>query len=282
MSRARAGFTLLEVLIAVVILGMIVSLIYGSFAMTAQSKEKTEAGNAIYHEARWAMNKLEDDLGAAYVTRNRNTRSLLVGFSRDAGGNMPMDELHFSSFSHVKYNPQARESDQAEISYFVTENPESGIMTLYRREDPTPDDENMDGGEFYDLVEGVLGFDLTYYDGFEWADEWDSRDFTDEIEEVDTTGPIENQTDEMVNTLPMAIEVRLLVEGPPDPNGEPTSIPFHTKIRLVLSTIDLSILDEGDDESGDGGDDGGGGTTKKGGNLGAGGGLSSGALGGGG
>ncbi|MDP8222169.1 MAG: type II secretion system protein GspJ [Candidatus Lernaella stagnicola] len=248
MAARRAGFTLLEVLIAIAILGMIVGLIYGSFAATVDSKEKIETGNEIYHEARWAMSKLEDDLGAAFVSKNRNSKSVFLGLTSDGPGGMPMDELHFASFNHVKFNPQARESDQAEVSYFVAENPETGTLTLYRREDATPDEDNTAGGEFYELCEHVLAFDLAYYDGFEWIEEWDSRRFDDSAEGDEQQ--IDNQSDEMVNTLPMAVEVRLLVDGPLDPNGNPTQVPFHTKIRLVLSTLDLSLIDAGEDEEG--------------------------------
>jgi type II secretion system protein J len=257
MSRPRAGFTLLEVMVAIAILGTIVGLIYGSFASTAASKQKIEEGNEIYHEARWAMNKMEDDLASAFVSRSKNTVSIFLGPSGTGRGEYPIDEMHFTSFNHVKYEPTARESDQAEISYFVSDNPDTGFPTLYRREDATPDADNTSGGEYYELCDKVLGFDLAYYDGTEWQEEWDSRDWA-ELDESEST--IENQSDDMINTLPMAVEVRLLVEGPLDPNGVPTQIAFHSKIRLVLSTIDMSLMNEDDDEDGGGDDDNAGGS----------------------
>lgn len=235
MSDRRAGFTLLEVLIAIAIIGMIVSLVYGAFAGTAESKEEIEDGNDIYHQARWALDKMEADLSTAYLSNHPNSYTLFYGVNLFGSDDWPLDEIHFHSFNHVKYNPAARESDQCEVSYYVMENPDTGQMTLYRREDPTPDDENMAGGEIYELADSVLAFNLRYFDGFEWADEWDSRDFSEE----EVTETQVEQYDEMINTLPMAVEATIILAGPRE-----TEIAFHTKIRVVLSSIDLSMIDE--------------------------------------
>jgi len=264
MTKARrAGFTLLEVMIAIGIIGMIVSLIYGSFARTAESKELIEKGNDIYHEMRWALDKMEADLSTAYLTTGDNSYTIFYGVNRDSGGR-PVDELHFTSFNHLKFNPEARESDQSEVSYFVMENPENGVLTLYRREDATPDEENTDGGEFYDLAEGIILFNLRYFDGVDWLDEWDSRDYSSD-EVVDTEV---EQNEEMVNAMPMAVEVTIIMKGPREsaPGVLPeedlaNQIAFHTKIRVVLSSIALTVIEglegEEDDDDDDAGATGG-------------------------
>jgi len=248
MRRHAPGFTLLEVMVALAIIGIIVGLVYGTFAGTAESKEEIETGNDIYHEARWALDKLEADLSSAYLSRNANSETLFYGLNRDGAGGLPVDELHFNSFNHFKFNPTAQESDQCEISYFLMENPDTGVLTLYRREDATPDEDPMEGGEFYELAEGVLAFNLRYFDGYDWLDDWDSRNFEDDEEVVETD--IE-QTDEMIEAIPVAVEVTLIMQGPRE-----AQIAFHTKIRILLSSISLSFADEEDEgEDTGGGDD---------------------------
>lgn len=252
MSHRHAGFTLFEVMVAIAILGMIVGLIYGSFATTARSKEEIETRNDIYHEARWALDKLENDLASAYVTTNPNSQAVFFSLNNTGASGTPRDYLHFSTFSHVKFNPQSRESDQANVKYFVTENPETGVPTLYRWEDAsmTPQDDisNIDPstwtgeGQVFELAEGVLAFDLRFWDGYDWAEEWDSRELTAEDEATET---IESFSEEMTNTLPMAVDVALVMAGP---DGD--ELLFHTKMRLVLSTIDMSDMDEGEGEEG--------------------------------
>lgn len=256
MKLRRAGFTLLEVMIAIGIIGMIVSLIYGSFARTAESKDMIERGNDIYHQMRWALDKMEADLSTAYLSTNSKSYSIFYGVNRDSGSGQPVDELHFTSFNHLKFNPAARESDQCELSYFVMENPETGELTLYRREDASPDEDNTEGGEFYELADGIILFNLRYFDGVDWLDEWDSRDYSeDEITDTEV-----EQNEEMVDAMPMAVEVSIVMKGsretPPGMLPEEdlaNQIAFHTKIRVVLSSIDLTVIEglEGEDDDDD-------------------------------
>jgi len=236
MKRYPAGFTLLEVMIAMLIISIIVGLIYGAFSGTADSKEEVEAGNDIYQQARWALDKMETDLSSSFVSKNKNSHSIFYSVTHQGANGLAADEMTFTTFDHVKYNQQARESDQAEVSYFIMENPETGVMTLYRREDPTRDDDPLPGGEFDELVDNVQAFDLRFYDGTEWVEEWDTRDYSQDTTTAETE--VEDQEEGMVNTLPIAVEVRLLVAGPRD-----SQIAFMTKIRIVLSTIDLNIFD---------------------------------------
>ena len=253
MDNRRAGFTLLEVMISITIIGMIVSLIYGSVAKTADSKDSVEQGNDIYHQARWAMDKMESDLSTAFVSKAKNSYTLFYGVSRDGANGYPQDEVHITSFSHIKLDSATTtESDQGEISYFVMNDPESGLPTLYRREDSTVDQDNMDGGEFYDLVQNVLAFNLRYFDGETWVDDWDSRnltaDTTDQTDQADVQSEVA-QEDVMVNAVPLAVEITMIVGAP---NGQ--EIPFNTKVRVMLSTIDLTTQDEqaGADDDGSG------------------------------
>jgi len=234
-SNARAGFTLLEVMVALAIVALVIGLVYGSFAGTAESKDFIENGNEVYHQGRWAMDKMEADLSTSFLNTRANSYTLFYGVNREGAENLPNDELHFTSYNHVKYNPTAQESDQQEVSYFVAENPDTGEMTLYRREDPNVDQDNTAGGEVYELATGVIAFNIRYYDGTQWVDDWDSRKFTAE-QNVQTEV---EQTDEMVNALPLAAEVTLILLGPRD-----TQIAFHTKVRILLSSIDLSIGEE--------------------------------------
>ncbi len=228
-------------MVAIGILSMIVGLIWGAFAKTAESKDYIEQGNEVYHQGRWALDKMEADLVTSFLNTRPSSYTLFYGISRDGVDSMPADELHFTSFNHVKYVATAQESDQCEVSYFVMENPDTGIPTLYRREDANIDKDNTEGGEIYELATNVAAFNLRYYDGTEWIDDWDSRRFTEEQEGEDVQV---EQTDEMVDALPLAVEITLILNGPRE-----TQIPFHTKVRVLLSSISLSSESEGDDDA---------------------------------
>ncbi|MCZ7583496.1 MAG: prepilin-type N-terminal cleavage/methylation domain-containing protein [Deltaproteobacteria bacterium] len=241
-KKPRAGFTLLEVLVAVSVIAMILSIVYSTFARTVESKEYVELGNDAYHRARWAMDKITMDLASAFVNPGRETNTLFLALSHDVNG-MPMDELHFTSFAHVQLNPNAAESDQAEISYKVAYVSELEKFQLWRREDAIIDAEPMTGGEELVLVDDLIAFNVRLYDGTAWTDQWDSRPY-DLIADAEGGEPQEAevfQTDEMIKAAPAAAEVTIAVRGP-----DIRPIIFTSKIKIELSAIDLTAEDEGE------------------------------------
>ncbi|MBZ0273489.1 prepilin-type N-terminal cleavage/methylation domain-containing protein [bacterium] len=252
LNPRKRGFTLLEILVAVAVTGMIMSVIYTSFARTVESKEYIEQGNEIYHKIRWAVDKITSDLSAAYVHPNKESHSLFYGASNIVN-DMPMDELHFTTFAYVEVNPMGIGSDQAEVSYKVAWLPDLEQFQLWRREDATVDEDTQTGGEQFVLLDNVLAFNVRFYDGSVWKDQWDSRPFDALFDE--DGNPVETQveqTDEMVKAVPYAVEVTLAVAGP---DGRP--IVFASKMKLEMSTVDLveeeeeGADDDDDDASGD-------------------------------
>jgi general secretion pathway protein J len=251
----RLGFTLLEVMVAVAVTAMILSIVYSSFARTVESKEYVELGNEAYHKARWAMDKISMDLACAFVHPNKLSNTLFYAVSHEVNA-MPMDEIHFTSFSHVRINPMGPESDQCEISYKVAYSPDQQRFQLWRREDAVIDAKPLEGGEELMLLDGISAFNLRLYDGTEWQEQWDSRPIDQLFD--DQGNPVQTeveQSDIMVKAVPAAAEVTIAVLGP---DGRP--IVFTSKIKIELSPIDLKVLDsEGSDAgSEDSGGDGGG------------------------
>ena len=239
----RSGFTLLEVLVATAVTAMILSIVYSSFARTVESKEYVELGNEAYHRARWALDKIATDLASAYVHRSKNSNSIFYAASHDISG-MPMDEMHFTSFAHVSHNPLLVSSDQCEVGYKIAWISELERFQLWRREDPTVDVDNMQGGEEFMIVDDLAAFNVRFWDGFSWRDNWDSRPFDMVMSEDGSEQQMEfEQTDEMLKASPAAAEVSIAVNGP---DGRP--IIFTSKVKIEMSTISLKALDEEEDE----------------------------------
>ena len=242
--RSGSGFTLLEVMVAVFVISTIMTLIWMSYSRTVESKRYVEAGNEMYHSMRWAMEKIAYDLSAAYVSKGKNTRSIFLGLSNQDSNGIPQDAMTFTSFSHIRYNPKEKSSDQAEISYFVLQNPETGLYNLYRREDFTLDDDLLTGGEILELVQNIVVFNLRYYDGEEWSDDWDSRNFSEMGDQI--VEAVVEQTDTMIEALPVAVEISMSMR-----DQEEQEVFMTTKVKLVLSTIDLKESDEDEEDDSD-------------------------------
>ncbi len=66
--RAQAGFTLLEVLVAVAILGVIATTLFGSFSRTVATRDYAQARAAVFAAGRRAVDLIEEDLGGTFAT----------------------------------------------------------------------------------------------------------------------------------------------------------------------------------------------------------------------
>jgi hypothetical protein len=109
------------------------------------------------------------------------------------------DRLIFHTLTHVRYLKDTKESDQAEVSYFLEEEEEGeGIWALKKRVQSPPDAEPEEGGVVMTILTGVREFNLRYYDSQkgEFFPEWDST-------AVD-----------YANRLPRAVEILLILENP--------------------------------------------------------------------
>jgi general secretion pathway protein J len=178
-TRRLAGMTLIEAMVAIAILAIVMTLVWGGFSQTARNKAHVEDEADRYHIVRLALERMVRELSMAYVSAQLNPNQSLqvmntafVGVDRSGG-----DRIDFTSFSHHRLYRDAHESDQNELSYFVTRHPDDpGIKVLARREQRRIDDDPRRGGRIQILVEDIEDFQLEYYDPLsnEWQTTWDT------------------------------------------------------------------------------------------------------------
>jgi general secretion pathway protein J len=175
------GFTLIEMLIAVGVLAWVSMLIYGAFAGMKSSKEGVERIDDRNHEGREALRRISRELSSAYVSLHRQVDPMLLVVKTAFVGTRgtPADRLDFNSFSHRRYDRNAHESDQAELSYFGSpDTKNAGVFDLVRRENPKLDTKPEKGGRIDVLATDIDLFKLKYLDPMTgmWAETWDSTD----------------------------------------------------------------------------------------------------------
>lgn len=175
----RPGLTLIETMLAVMILSMIMMLVWSGFSQTSKNKARVEAQLDRYHSIRVALERLCHELETAFVSAQQNpSLSLRVTETAFIGkDHMGGDRLDFTSFSHRRLFRDAHESDQNELSYYVTRDPENSEQNdLVRREQNRIDEKPERGGRIEVLIEDVKEFQLEYFDPttLEWKDEWDT------------------------------------------------------------------------------------------------------------
>jgi len=216
----KRGFTLLEIILAVSVLALVGTMIYGGFSQTALNKARIEEDVDHSRIIHMALERMARELTMAFVSTHVNPsldlRVVDTAFiGKDNGKD---DRIDFTSFSHRRLYRNARESDQNEISYFVTEHPDDpGVQVLARREQNRIDDDPRRGGKSQILVENVEEFNLEYFDPLltDWVQTWDTEDMLAQP-----------------NRLPTQVRIRLAVK---DPRRRGETQAFGTRVMIPLT-----------------------------------------------
>ncbi|MBP7517635.1 MAG: prepilin-type N-terminal cleavage/methylation domain-containing protein [Desulfobulbus sp.] len=118
MIATDKGFTLLEVLLAVTVLGVVAAMLSLSLGGTLRVVAATEQQEAAHHQAHTALRRLTADLASAVQAGE-------IAFTGQAGvdgaeGDAEAGELlRFVSLAHLVFNPAPQRSNEAMIAYRV-------------------------------------------------------------------------------------------------------------------------------------------------------------------
>ncbi len=224
-TRATRGMTLIELMIAMAILAFISILVFASIDGMRRSREGVDRISSRYREGRLAMARIARELQAAYLSVHapidESIRVVNTSFVGEPGS--PAARLDFNSFSHRRLRANSRESDQLEISYFGSEDPDEGDVIDLARRSALPDAEPRRGGKVEVLATDIDLFDLKYLDPLtgQWREEWDSTAVVGEK-----------------GRLPTQVKVTLVLNGA----SRSRSSGSRGKIRLV-SKIPIPVQD---------------------------------------
>jgi len=232
LHRASPGFTLIELVISASLMVIILVGAYLCLSSGLASQKLIESRGEAVQSARVAMALMGADLRAACPLAKDME---FIGMDRMLG-EVEADNLDFATHN---YKPRrAGEGDFCEVSYFVNEDPDSGKFALWRRRDPTPDEEPLSGGSREEIVRGLRGLKFEYYDGFEWFDEWG---------DPDGRGKKKSSLKERPNLagMPEAVRITLWIEPTSRPSKPESSrretpepsLVFQTVVRLNLAGV---------------------------------------------
>ncbi len=173
---------------SVAILVVILTIIYGTFNSSMRAFTTIENRGDAYGQARLVLNRMSEEIESIYRS-DENPNTGLLGEDREEY-DLPFDSLHFTSLSHIRWVRDSKESELAEIGYYLETDREMEKTFLFRREDWNADGTLEEGGIALEFAEGIDGLNFRYHDGAEWVEDWDSK---------------------TRNGLPKAIEVILLM-----------------------------------------------------------------------
>ena len=213
MKRSR-GFTLLEILIAILILGIVMTTVYASYWGTSRVINETRSDAEAYGIGRTVLDRVTRDLAAAspwsgafFFQTREHTLSRVEVVS-----------LHFRSRAHLAFREDEAPEGIALIEYLLAEETEKPGYSLWRSDslflDPGRKEPPRDG---FLLGEGVEALTWRFYDdqGREY-DSWDSE------------GGLETQQ----RKAPAMVALELRLDNEADQNHP---YRFATRIRLPLA-----------------------------------------------
>jgi len=214
------GFTLMEILMAMLIFTIVVSMLYLSYTGTVRNMEEVESQSDIYGMARIALERIIDDLESAYVSQNAKSQEddiQVTGFMGEDSeiNGRSADTLRFPSRSHLVFNAEDGDNGATEITYYVTENEEGESLTLYRSDTPKFEEGPEEGVGGLVLCDDIYSINFTYHDeNGEVYDKWDSTE------------------EEFKGKLPVMVSIELLFINRSDPESH---LRFKTGVALPMA-----------------------------------------------
>lgn len=134
-KKTASGFTLMEILVAVLILGVVVTTVLASFNMVFSTSETLEESAAVFDMGRTAMNRISYDLENIFILERPlyqvpklEDPPDIYRFqgSVDALGGTSFAKLRFTSRAHVPLGSSLRDGI-AEIVYYVQSDADGGL-----------------------------------------------------------------------------------------------------------------------------------------------------------
>ena len=179
--RGARGMTLIEVMLALSMAMGIITFVYVSARDVTRTKARIEGDAERLREAQMALDRLSRDLRSAYVSGHKKPLQPVVDTAFVGEQDDPVDRVSMTTFTHVHRRYGAKDTDQAEVTWFGLEDPDHpDRVNLARRESPLLDEKPLEGGTVQVLVEDVVDFDVQYYEAErdEWEKEWDTTQAT--------------------------------------------------------------------------------------------------------
>jgi type II secretion system protein J len=165
----RGGFTLLEVILASTLTAFVALVAVAGLRSVSSTRQTVDRAWAAADSLRYAADRIERDL--ASVVRGQGV--IFEGQAADSAMELPMS-LRMRVYQTDPARPQAVESDLYEVEYTLLQSAETTLFV--RRICPLVgvevDREETAGGMLTVLSESIVDFQVRYYDGTQWLEEW--------------------------------------------------------------------------------------------------------------
>ncbi len=218
---SRRGFTLLELVLTMVITATLLASLTVIVISTAEVKVRLESETRARKMGPAILEIIARDLRNVWATgpgkaTNRGEEVKIEGSflkgKHSGGDDDATDEIWFvtSVDSYMRY--QGVRSDLTEVGYYVKENQDTGLNSLYRREDFSVDKRPDEGGMGVRMTDRLVSFRVWYYDRPKKEDDPEAYEKV-----VDRDSPtVEDSWDSAEQeSLPYAVRIEIVLDVTP-------------------------------------------------------------------
>lgn len=240
---ARGAFTLIELTISAAVGAIILVASYACLSAGVASQKLIEPRTQALQSARVALAMMSADLRAAC---SLGPDFDFVGEQR-AIGDMEADNLDFATRHYMPAQPG--EGDYCQLSYYVDKSRQGERFSLWRRRNPHIAPDPLDGGSREEILPGLRGLTLEYFDGLDWHDTWGDASIKKKVKYTTLQAP-------NLAGFPEAVRITLLLDPDVAQSAEKPERPlmFQTVARLESANAASQAGGAGAaDDSGDNG-----------------------------
>jgi type II secretion system protein J len=164
MQRKSHGFTLIEMLLAIALSALLLVIVYSTYFSIARSIDTTLETQELLDTGRVLLEMLKRDIRGI-----GGSRFPLISTVQEIDGKL-VTNIVFVTSAPSSTNPFR----WSKVGYALTRDDQSRWIFV-KKEAKNPDDDIDQLGKVFEISRLVSSFRLTFFDGTEWVEQWDSR-----------------------------------------------------------------------------------------------------------
>jgi len=170
-ARREAGFTLVELLLALFLFALIASVIFAAFAAVASGVERGRQSIELYRVGRAALLRMTQELSST-MPPPVGSDTGLRGQKGSGGSGLAHDRIDFLTIPYRRYSDKIPGYGLCNVAYYLADNAQ-GQTALFREEDCSGEEaERRDRAIRLELTDLAVGLEITYFDARKDYEEW--------------------------------------------------------------------------------------------------------------